>query len=242
MESTSVTTSSVCLDNQVNLLKANEEPERITPQNKARPDVLEVRWRICAKTGKWDECVDIAGAIIKLDPKRPFGWIHRSFALQELKRTQEAFDQLLPGADRFPTLWLIPYNLACYCAQLGKLEECEGWFKKAMAIDDLTVQRTAIDDPDLKPLWEAKNSRQAVALDKKLHPALVLMEFAMPLLTGLKATRQILKAATAAKPQRAAASQAVIAQKAYEIWVSQGKEQGCDQKNWFEAELQLQHA
>ena len=155
MESTSVTTSSVSLVNQANLLEASEELERITPQNRAHPDVLEPRWHICAKAGKWDECVDIAGEIIKLDPKRPFGWIHRSFALQELKRTQEAFDQLLPVADRFPKLWLIPYNLACYCAQLGRLDECQGWFKKAMAIDDLTVQRAAIDDPDLKPLWDS---------------------------------------------------------------------------------------
>jgi hypothetical protein len=48
--------------------------------------------------------------------------------------------------------------------------------------------------------------------------------------------------ANPAKPQRAAPSQALIAQRAYEIWLSQGREQGCAQKHWFEAELQLQHA
>ncbi len=42
------------------------------------------------------------------------------------------------------------------------------------------------------------------------------------------------------KPQRAAPSQAVIAQKAYEIWISLGQEPGRDQKHWFEAERQLQ--
>jgi hypothetical protein len=242
MESTSVTTSSVCLDNQIILLEADEELERTTPPNKAHPDDLEVRWQICAKAGKWDECVDIAGVIIKHDPNCPFGWIHRSFALQELKRTQEAFDNLLPVATGFPTLWLIPYNLACYCALLGRLDECQEWLKKAMAIDELAVQRQAIDDPDLKPLWKAKNRHQADTLVKKPRPTSVLMDFAMPLLDGVKASCQILKAVTAAKPHRAAVSQAVIAQKAYEIWVSQGKEPGCDQKNWFEAELQLLHA
>ena len=44
------------------------------------------------------------------------------------------------------------------------------------------------------------------------------------------------------KPQRTAPSQALIAQRAYEIWLSQGQKPGCDQKNWFEAELQLQRA
>ncbi len=44
-----------------------------------------------------------------------------------------------------------------------------------------------------------------------------------------------------AKQQRAAPSQAVIAQRAYEIWLSQGQEQGCEQKHWFDAEQQLRH-
>jgi hypothetical protein len=44
------------------------------------------------------------------------------------------------------------------------------------------------------------------------------------------------------KPQRAAPSEALIAQRAYEIWLSQGQQPGCDQKHWFEAELQLQRA
>jgi tetratricopeptide (TPR) repeat protein len=99
--------------------------------------------------------VDIAGAIIKLDPDRPDAWIHRSFALHELHRSQEAFDQLLPAARKFPKVWTIPYNLACYCAQLGRLEECKEWFKKAIVMDEKTVQRMALDDPDLKPLWDS---------------------------------------------------------------------------------------
>ena len=95
-----------------NHLEANEELERIAPELRAHPDVLEVRWHIYAQAKKWDVCVDLAGAIIKLDRDRAEPWIHRSFALHELKRTQEAFDQLLPVADRFPQVWTIPYNLA----------------------------------------------------------------------------------------------------------------------------------
>ena len=102
-------------------LEANEELEQIAPQMRVHPDVLEVRWQIYAKEKKWEVCVDIAGAIIELDPKRPDAWIHRSYALHELKRTQEAFDQLLPVSDRFSKVWTIPYNLACYCAQTGAI-------------------------------------------------------------------------------------------------------------------------
>lgn len=51
---------------------------------------------------------------------------------------------------------MLPYNLACYCAQLGEIDESEKRFKRAMAIDQKTVQVNAIDDPDLEPLWEGK--------------------------------------------------------------------------------------
>jgi hypothetical protein len=87
--------------------------------------------------------------------KEPKVWIQRSFALHRLGRTQEAFDQLLPGVKQFRRVWTIPYSLSCHCAQLGRLDECQDWFKKAMALDEHTVKRAAIDDPDLKPLWDS---------------------------------------------------------------------------------------
>jgi DNA-binding NarL/FixJ family response regulator len=46
---------------------------------------------------------------------------------------------------------------------------------------------------------EAKDGREAVALAKKLRPEVVLMDIAMPLLNGLEATRQVLKAVPGAK-------------------------------------------
>jgi DNA-binding NarL/FixJ family response regulator len=54
-------------------------------------------------------------------------------------------------------------------------------------------------EDDLEVVGEAKNGRQAVAMVKKLRPALVLMDIAMPLLNGLEATCQILKAVPATK-------------------------------------------
>jgi DNA-binding NarL/FixJ family response regulator len=47
---------------------------------------------------------------------------------------------------------------------------------------------------DLQVVGEAQDGRQAVAMVKKLHPAVVLMDIAMPLLNGLEATRQVLLA------------------------------------------------
>jgi DNA-binding NarL/FixJ family response regulator len=56
-------------------------------------------------------------------------------------------------------------------------------FRKILELED-----------DLEVVGEAKNGQEAVAMTKKLRPALVLMDVTMPLLNGLQATCQILKA------------------------------------------------
>jgi DNA-binding NarL/FixJ family response regulator len=54
-------------------------------------------------------------------------------------------------------------------------------------------------ETDLEVVGEAANGRQAVELVNKLHPDVVVMDIAMPLLNGLEATRQILKTAPATR-------------------------------------------
>jgi DNA-binding NarL/FixJ family response regulator len=46
-------------------------------------------------------------------------------------------------------------------------------------------------EDDIEVVGEAETGRQAVRLTQKLHPAVVVMDIAMPLLNGLEATRQI---------------------------------------------------
>ena len=54
-------------------------------------------------------------------------------------------------------------------------------------------------EDDMKVISEAKTGREAVRMTQKLHPAVVVMDIAMPVLNGLEATRQILKAVPATK-------------------------------------------
>ena len=139
-----------------NYIEANEELEKITPRLRVHPAVLEVRWEIYAKAKKWDACLDIASALVRLVPNHPLGWVHRSFCLHELERTAEARDNLLRVVDKFPEHAIMLYNLACYDCQLGKLEQAKHWLAKAFNLGDAKKMKlAALDDPDLEPLWDS---------------------------------------------------------------------------------------
>jgi tetratricopeptide (TPR) repeat protein len=139
-----------------NHLEADRELDEITASSRAHPDVLEVRWQVYAQAKRWDACIDIATAITTLAPDRAFGWVHRAFALHELKRTQEAWDNLIAVVDRFPDEYMMRYNLARYAAQLGRLEDAKLWLERAFEVADYPalVKLMALDDPNLERLWK----------------------------------------------------------------------------------------
>ena len=85
-----------------NHLEASEELEKITAKLRSHPDVLELRWEIYAKAGQWAGNVDIGKALTQLAPQRASSWIKFAFALHEMKRTEEAWNALLPVATSFP--------------------------------------------------------------------------------------------------------------------------------------------
>ena len=135
--------------------EANKELEKINSEARAFPDVLEVRWQIHAQTNKWEKCVEVASEITKSAPNAAFGWVHLSFALHELRRTQQAHENLIGVLEQFPDDWLMRYNLACYSCQLGNLEEATRWLAgAALKGNAKQIKRMAKDDPDLAPLFE----------------------------------------------------------------------------------------
>ena len=138
-----------------NCVEATEELDQITPEMRGHPNVLVVRVAICEAAEKWEYAAEIAKAISELNPDSPFGWIHHAYALHELKRTQEAWNVLLPVVDKFPKEYIIRYNLACYACQLGNLKEAREWLKKAIALAGRKgVTLMVLNDPDLEPFWK----------------------------------------------------------------------------------------
>ncbi len=121
----------------------------------SHPEVLNVQWQVLAAQHDWDRALEIASRLITTAPDYPPGWIHRSYALHELKRTREARDNLLLVVDKFAKDVTICYNLACYECCLGRLDRARRWLRAACkAGDPASIRRVALEDPDLFPLRE----------------------------------------------------------------------------------------
>jgi len=137
------------------LVSASDELEKITPAFRAHPAVLLMRCKIYQAAKKWGYLIEISQTLIEQLPKLAEAWIHRSYALHESNRTREAFDLLLPAAKKFPKLPVIPYNLACYACQLGKLEDAMKQIEQAIDLGGKKndIRLDALEDPDLEPLW-----------------------------------------------------------------------------------------
>jgi tetratricopeptide (TPR) repeat protein len=148
-----------------NAVESWREFEQIRPEARNHPAAVEFLWHYFAHEKRWLEAADVAGMLVAACPDEPSAWIHRSFALHELRRTQEAFDLLLPAAKRFPKETTVPYNLACYTCQLGDLPTARRWFQRVLTLakslaEKLHRLRAALDDADLEPLWPELRAHQ----------------------------------------------------------------------------------
>jgi hypothetical protein len=138
-------------------LEAEAELDRINPAHQQHPDVLEVRWLICAELDRWSEGLQVARRLIHAAPERVNGWLHQSYALRRVPdgTVQKAWDALLPVFEKFPKEPIVPYNLACYACQLGQVDAAKVWLGRAFALADKEpIKQQALADPDLEPLWD----------------------------------------------------------------------------------------
>lgn len=141
-----------------NHTEAGEEIARISSELLDHPDVLEVRWAICAAGASWEAALTVAETLVSIAPDRSSGWVHRAYAMRRVPNAglQMAWAALRPAFDKFPKEDVIPYNLACYAAQFGWLDVAWDWLQKAIKSGGTVrvIRERALADPDLKPLWK----------------------------------------------------------------------------------------
>jgi len=96
--------------------------------------VLEVRWTICAHEKQWRDALEIAEQELKFAPDESSGWLHRAYALRRVSGggLSQAWNALLPAAEKFPAEPVIAYNLSCYACQLQQLDIARHWLNRAV--------------------------------------------------------------------------------------------------------------
>jgi len=118
--------------------------------------VLEVRWAVCAHEAQWRDALEIAGAELATAPDDAAGWLHRAYALRRVSDggLAQAWEALLPAAEKFPAEPVIAYNLSCYACQMQQLATARKWLQRAVAAGKKDViKQMALADDDLRPLW-----------------------------------------------------------------------------------------
>lgn len=125
------------------------ELDTLSEEEREHPAALQMRLLVLMRMKRWVEGLEIAAKLREQCPELPTGYIHGAFCLHELGRTQEAKEMLLSGP---PTLLAEPtyfYNLGCYDATLGNLEEAVKHLKMSFQMDE-KFREIAKYDPDLK--------------------------------------------------------------------------------------------
>jgi predicted Zn-dependent protease len=136
---------------------AKAELAMVRKSKQHHPDVLELRWMICAAERRWEEGLQLARQLMHAAPDRCSGWLNQAYALRRVPdgSVKKAWAALLPAFDKFPKEPTISYNLSCYACQMKQLDAARVWLKRAAVIGGKEhIKRMALQDPDLEPLWD----------------------------------------------------------------------------------------
>jgi tetratricopeptide (TPR) repeat protein len=128
-------------------------------EDQLQSEALELRVVVQMKACRWKEALVASERLCAMAPDLPIGFIHAAFCLHELGCTQEAKDLLLEGPPALVKEATYHYNLACYECVLGNLDAAQAYLEASVSIDP-KLRAFAKEDPDLKPLYPAKNKKK----------------------------------------------------------------------------------
>ena len=132
----------------------HDQLEQIDPFNRAAPEVLAVRIAVYQGLKKWELMRELSKRLAEFQPNDIQWTVSLAYATRRADSIQAAKQILLNAESRFPKKAIIKYNLACYYCQLGEIENAKSYLQKAFEIDS-TWRLQALDDEDLRPLWDS---------------------------------------------------------------------------------------
>lgn len=113
--------------------------------------VLAMRAAVYHELADWIRAADASTRLCERAPDEAGHWIQRAYAVRRSRDIVEARSVLLEALVRHPNCATIRFNLACYEAQLGRLDEAREYLAAACRLD-VHFAELAKTDPDLEPL------------------------------------------------------------------------------------------
>jgi tetratricopeptide (TPR) repeat protein len=133
--------------------EARDQIDALPQELTKRTDVIELRVLCNMGQQQWGDALIDALWLCSQEQHEPGGYIHAAYCLHELGRTKEALKLLSAGPASLRKKAVYFYNLGCYSAKLGKIQEALKFLEKAFARDP-ALRRSARKDPDLISLRE----------------------------------------------------------------------------------------
>ena len=127
--------------------------EEIEPKDKTRTEVLGARVVLYIAAKKWDMAAAVASHLVKVEPENEAWWINLAYSVRRSEGVEKAEAVLLRAQVIHPKVAMIAFSLACYASVTGRMEEAKARLQHAVELDR-NVRRLAVDDDDLRPLWD----------------------------------------------------------------------------------------
>ncbi len=127
-----------------------------------RVELNELRLVVLQGAKQWETMRLLAQQCAETEPTRASWFISWAFALRRERSIAAAQKVLETALPLHPREALIPFNLACYSAQLGDLPHARKLLARALELDP-QLQKNAQEDPDLEPIRNPGNPSLASA-------------------------------------------------------------------------------
>jgi tetratricopeptide (TPR) repeat protein len=119
-----------------------------------RPEVLQLRLHHLMQRKSWNRALSISRKLCKAAPDCGAGFLHAGFCLHVLGKTAEAKRLLMQGPVTLLKEPIYYYNMGCYDALLGNVDEARANLETSFRMD-ATFRELARKDPDLQSLHAA---------------------------------------------------------------------------------------
>ncbi len=127
------------------------ELDAIPARWQKRPEVLHLRLHHQMRRQRWGHALRISQMLCRAAPDCGTGFLHAGFCLHRLGRTEEAKNLLAMGPVALLKDPVYYYNMGCYDALLGNVEQAAKHLKISFRMDS-SFREIARHDPDLEVL------------------------------------------------------------------------------------------